>query len=233
MHRVLIVDDESEVRTLLANALADVGYEALTASGTVAALEHCRVARPDMVVIDLEKADRDDWALLTRLRAEGDPPPVVTIGRLDEFDAFARAVQEGVLAFIPKPLDVGHLVATCTRAIRQVEQKPEPVHEERRREPRRPLMVGVQLRSQPDAPMALGSLLDLSSGGAQVVLMVHFAIGDQVQGAVDLPESKRKLRFDAEVRWTKPTDEGFAHGLLFTGLSEDVQEQLRLLLGFD
>jgi len=233
MHRVLIVDDESEVRTLLANALADVGYEALAASGTEGALERCRGARPDLIVLDLEKADRDDWALLTRLRSEGDPPPVVTIGRLDEFDAFARAVQEGVLAFIPKPLDVGHLVATCTRAIRQVEHKPVPVHEERRREPRRPLMVGVQLSSQPDAPMALGSLLDLSSGGTQVVLMVRFAVGDRVQGAVDLPESKRKLHFDAEVRWTETTDEGFAHGLRFTGLSEDVQEQLRLLLGLD
>jgi CheY-like chemotaxis protein len=233
MRRVLIVDDESEVRTLLANALADVGYEAFGASGTEAALERCRGGRPDLVILDLEKADRDDWALLARLRDEGDPPPVVTIGRLDEFDAFARAVQEGVLAFIPKPLDVGHLVATCTRAIRQVEQKPAPLHEERRREPRRPLMVGVQLRSQTEAPMALGSLLDLSSGGAQVVLMVRFAIGAEIQGAVDLPESKRTLRFHAQVCWSKPTEEGFAHGLRFTGLSEDVQEQLRLLLGHD
>ena len=234
MSCVLIVDDEGELRTLLSRALADVDVEALTADRPELALAIAAERRPDLVVLDVDKPELDGWSLLARLRDLPKPPQIVALGGLDEFDAFAQGVEAGVFAFVPKPFAIDQLVATCTRAFQEV-ALPDlaPDGYERRHVPRRPLMVGVRIHPEIDKPMAVGELADLSSGGAQVILMVELEIGFRLEGALDLPHSGRALKFRAEVRWAKPTEAGFAHGLRFLDLSPDVQAQMRLLLGAD
>jgi DNA-binding response OmpR family regulator len=230
MNRILIVDRDGEVRTLLSRALADVGYETCSASQADQAVRVAESSRPDLIVIDLDKSQIDAWQLLRRLRA-AIASPIVALGGMSEVDDFARGVREGVVAFVSKPLDLDRLVATCTRVIRQMAKPELPISQERRRDARQSLMIGIGLQADHDAPMAVGELVDLSASGASVLLIARFEIGAQVQGALDLPHSKRSLKFDAEVKWVEVTDEGFAHGLEFVAVPRDVLEQLHLLLG--
>jgi len=68
--RILVVDDEEPIRTTVAEALADEGYDVLTAPDGAKALELVRAAEPDGVVLDLMMPVLDGWGFLHACRQE-------------------------------------------------------------------------------------------------------------------------------------------------------------------
>jgi CheY-like chemotaxis protein len=68
--RILVVDDEEPIRTTVAEALADEGYDVLTAPDGAKALELVRAAEPDGVVLDLMMPVLDGWGFLQACRQE-------------------------------------------------------------------------------------------------------------------------------------------------------------------
>jgi CheY-like chemotaxis protein len=68
--RILVVDDEEPIRSTVAEALADEGYEVLTAPDGAKALELVRAAEPDGVVLDLMMPVLDGWGFLEACRKE-------------------------------------------------------------------------------------------------------------------------------------------------------------------
>lgn len=68
--RILVVDDEESIRTTVAEALADEGYEVLTAPDGAKALELVRATEPDGVVLDLMMPLLDGWGFLQACRQE-------------------------------------------------------------------------------------------------------------------------------------------------------------------
>ena len=112
MTRILVVDDDPDIRFALTTLLLDAGYEVASATNGVEAFAEIRERRPDAVLLDLTMAVMDGWAFLAAIRADlslrGVPIGVLSASR----DA-AKAEQEpAVWAVIPKPFDVKNLLAT-------------------------------------------------------------------------------------------------------------------------
>jgi two-component system, chemotaxis family, chemotaxis protein CheY len=68
--RILVVDDDESIRTTVAEALADEGYEVLTAQDGAQALELVRATEPDGVILDLMMPVLDGWGFLRACRQE-------------------------------------------------------------------------------------------------------------------------------------------------------------------
>ena len=103
--RILVVDDEPNVRLVLRTALEPVGYLVDEAGDGLAALERATELSPDLVLLDLQMPLMDGVTTLGRLRASGRDVPVVqgmalALGLL--FVAFNTAVDLLVLAIDPR-----------------------------------------------------------------------------------------------------------------------------------
>src|SRR5277367_375593 len=103
--RVLIVDDEPNVRLMLETALASVGYEVIEAADGHAALELLRGPdfRCDLVLLDLLMPRIDGMELLRRLRALGNVVPVVILTAHGSIPEAVEAMKLGAIDFLTKP----------------------------------------------------------------------------------------------------------------------------------
>jgi CheY-like chemotaxis protein len=112
MTRILVVDDDFNIRLALTSLLLDAGYEVAEASNGVEAFAEIRARRPDAVLLDLTMAVMDGWAFLAAIRTDVGLRGV-PIGVLSASHDAARAEQEpAVWAVIPKPYSAEHLLTT-------------------------------------------------------------------------------------------------------------------------
>src|ERR1051325_10652170 len=116
MAKILIIDDESSIRTALANILHDEGHQtALAESGEEAI---ARFARDefDLVFLDLWLPGIDGMTVLERLRAAGAPPVIVISGH-GNVDSAVRATRLGAYDFLEKPLSLERVLLTVNHAL--------------------------------------------------------------------------------------------------------------------
>lgn len=227
--RILVVDDEEDVQILVNRILTDAGYSVDSASDGQQALERIDERRPDLVVLDLMMPGLDGWGVLENLRQRPDPPPVVVVTALADYQAFTRGVREGAAAYVCKPFHFAELVATCQKVLLASASR-SPTAQEQRRESRRRLMVEVQVLSQENRPMALGEMVNLSLGGAQIDMGAELQLGERVRIAFSIPGSGFPLGLEGRVQWRLAAQRGFCHGLVFVALSSDEQRHLEELL---
>jgi CheY-like chemotaxis protein len=226
--RILVVDDEEDVQVLVCRILRDVGYEVESASDGGEAIEKIAQSKPDLLVLDLMMPGIDGWGVLDHLRKEPDPPPVVVVTARADYGSFARGVREGAAAYVFKPFRFHELVATCQKVLLSGVRR--TVAEERRKRQRRALMVDVKVLSKDRAPIALGELVNLGPGGAQIDLGVPLDVGDTVRIAFHSPAGGFPLSLDGEIRWRGTAPRGFSHGLVFSAPSADDERVLAELL---
>ncbi|MFG1300085.1 response regulator [Xanthobacter sp. V3C-3] len=119
--RVLLVEDEDAVRAFASRALANRGYEVLTAASGVEALEVMETAgKVDLVVSDVVMPEMDGPTLLRELRARDPSLKVIFISGYAE-EAFARNLPPTErFSFLPKPFSLKQLVAAVADALRPV-----------------------------------------------------------------------------------------------------------------
>ena len=109
--RVLIVDDDAELRDLVGFALRGEGHETLAAADGLEALEVCRREGPDLVILDVNMPRLDGFETLRRLRAAGADVPVMMLTvRADEDDQ-VRGLDLGADDYLAKPFSVRALTA--------------------------------------------------------------------------------------------------------------------------
>lgn len=228
--RILVVDDEEDVQILIRRILADAGYEVDSAGDGEQALERIEERRPDLVVLDLMMPGLDGWGVLEALRKRPDPPPVVVVTALADYRAFTRGVREGAAAYVCKPFHFAELVATCHKVLLASATRGSLVPAEQRREPRRRLMVEVHVLSQESRPVAVGELVNLSLGGAQVDLGLALELGARVRVALSIASSGLPLGLEGRVQWRLTAPKGFSHGLVFVSPTAAEEQQLRELL---
>jgi DNA-binding response OmpR family regulator len=228
--RILVADDEEDVRVLVSRILADIGYSVDVAEEGGEAIEKLDAVRPDLVVLDLMMPGIDGWGVLRHLKAQPDPPPVVVLTARGDYESFARGIREGASAYVFKPFRFHELIATCQNVLLARERRKEVVVRERRRDPRRVIMAEVRVLSREKTPIALGEIVDLSTGGAQIHLGVRLDPGSEVRLAVHVP-SGPGLTVEGTIQWCEPAGRTFAHGLSFGELSEESHRQLQQLLG--
>jgi DNA-binding response OmpR family regulator len=231
---VLIVDDERDVRNLVTRIFKDLDYQTDSAADGREALEKIRARRPDLVVLDLMMPEMDGWGVLQWMREEENAPPVVLLTARADYATFTRGVREGAQAFVCKPFRVQELVTTCRKLLEatQAAERPGEVAEERRRDPRRLLMVEVKVLSKDLSPLAVGEMTNLSLGGAQLDLDVPLTPGDAIRVAFNIPGGGTSMSLECRVAWWMGSaDKRVSHGIAFLGLSSGDAAQLRELIG--
>lgn len=226
--RVLVVDDEEDVRVLLVAVMRGAGYEVAEAEHGAAALEKLHGSPFDLILLDVMMPGLDGWGVLDKLGELPDAPPVILATARNDEETFQRGVKAGVAGLVGKPFAFQDLLAACERAL--LEPRPPREEPERRRQPRRELMVKVRVLSQESAPLALGELVNLSSGGAQVNLLVPLELGTRIRVGLHVSASTHNfLKFEGTVQWRESQPLGYAHGLAFTDLEPEVANELKTL----
>jgi DNA-binding response OmpR family regulator len=117
--RVLVVDDDPDIRLLLRIELAAEGYEILEAGDGEAALAALDTQAPDLVLLDMMMPVLDGWAVLRSID-HGDSPPVVVVTALSTWDQqhLVDLLELGAFDVVTKPFDPGWLVQLVAEALR-------------------------------------------------------------------------------------------------------------------
>jgi CheY-like chemotaxis protein len=105
--RILIVDDDIEVRQLLGEELRDLGHNSVYAADGAQALELARRKRPDLILLDLRLPGGDGFSVLERLQSSPDfaSIPVIVFTGMSSPQAEERALLLGAREFVHKSLD--------------------------------------------------------------------------------------------------------------------------------
>jgi CheY-like chemotaxis protein len=114
--KILIADDDGDLRTLLGLCFLRRGHSIVVASNGAAALECVTVHAPDLLVTDVNMPVMDGLQLLHRLRANGHAalPVIVLTARADQRVA---AIAAGADAFLVKPVPLRQLGETAERLL--------------------------------------------------------------------------------------------------------------------
>jgi two-component system nitrogen regulation response regulator NtrX len=120
---ILIVDDERDIRELVAGVLSDEGYECRTAEGSRSALAAIDEQRPSLVLLDvwLHGSPMDGLEVLDAIKAREPELPVIIFSGHGNIDTAVAAIARGAMDFIEKPFEAEkllHLVARATETER-------------------------------------------------------------------------------------------------------------------
>ncbi|HMI93688.1 MAG TPA: response regulator, partial [Polyangiales bacterium] len=108
--RILVVDDEEEVRENTARVLARAGAEVVCVSGAESALARLEDQPFDIVVSDLMMPGTDGWELARRVRERYASLPIVALSGIAGSLTSGRAEASGFAALLKKPVDEHELV---------------------------------------------------------------------------------------------------------------------------
>lgn len=111
---VLIVDDEPGILAIAQANLEGQGFRVRCAATGAAALREVKVARPDLVVLDLMLPDIEGWEVLRRLEADPETAgtPVILLTALAADADVLRGLEQGAVEYITKPFYPEDLVAS-------------------------------------------------------------------------------------------------------------------------
>ncbi len=123
--RILVVDDEEQIRRFLRISLKSQGYQVLEAATAAAGLALAATATPDLVVLDLGLPDADGKAVLRELRAWSTVPLIVLSVRDAEAEK-VLALDGGADDYVTKPFGIGEFLARVRNLLRTGGQSEEP-----------------------------------------------------------------------------------------------------------
>ena len=118
-YTILIVEDDSAVKSLIATALKVQGYRGLEASTGAAALLEATTKNPDVIILDLGLPDADGITLIREIRTWSRTPIIVVSARTDDADKVA-ALDAGADDYLTKPFSVEELLARLRVATRRL-----------------------------------------------------------------------------------------------------------------
>lgn len=121
MKRILIVDDEPSIVTLLQFNLEKAGYEVMTSGDGRDALVRIEEASPDLILLDLMLPGIDGMEVLKRLRALNIKTPVVMITARDEELDKVLGLELGADDYITKPFRIREVLARIKAIFRRIE----------------------------------------------------------------------------------------------------------------
>ena len=117
--RLLLVDDEDNLRSMLEAALRHSGFEVHPVANGRDALEAVPVVQPDLIVLDVMLPDLDGFDVCKRLRTSGDRTPVLFLTARDATDDRVRGLTMGGDDYLVKPFSLEELVARIIAVLRR------------------------------------------------------------------------------------------------------------------
>lgn len=115
--KILIVEDDEGLRSLLAEEGEDAGAQVRTAASAEEAVAQLREVVPDLVVSDLRLPGMSGMDLLCETRSMPVPPAFIVITAFGSISQAVEALKAGADDFLPKPLDLDHFMITVERSL--------------------------------------------------------------------------------------------------------------------
>lgn len=115
--RILVVDDDADLRKLLQLRLSAAGYAVVTAASGEEAMAALPGLRPQLVLTDLRMDGMDGMALFSAINRQQPSLPVIILTAHGSIPDAVEATQKGVFSYLTKPFDSGELLATVKRAL--------------------------------------------------------------------------------------------------------------------
>jgi two-component system KDP operon response regulator KdpE len=115
--KILIVDDEPQIRTLLRRALSRAGYRVIEAANAREALAAKRIDRPELILLDLGLPDRDGLELVTTLK-QAPGCRLIVVSAREQTEEKVAALDLGADDYVTKPFDVDELLARIRASLR-------------------------------------------------------------------------------------------------------------------
>ena len=116
--KVLVVDDEPQIRRFLRASLQSHDYTVIEAENGKEGLRVCTVQKPDLLILDLGLPDMDGLEVIKMVREWSQIPIIVLSIRSDDVDKI-EALDRGANDYVTKPFSMGELLARMRAALRQ------------------------------------------------------------------------------------------------------------------
>ena len=188
---ILIVDDEADIRDLVAGILDDEGFKTRTARDSDSALAEISGRRPNLIFLDiwLQGSRLDGLQLLEQIKLEHPEVPVVMISGHGNIETAVAAIKRGAYDFIEKPFKADRLILVANRALETSRLKRE-VRELKQHAPSSGTLVGRspcmnQLRQTIDRAAKANSRIMIvgpSGGGKELAARTLHATSSRADG---------------------------------------------------
>ncbi|HQT47418.1 MAG TPA: response regulator, partial [Acidocella sp.] len=116
---VLIADDDRSIRTVLTQALGRSGYQVRTTASAATLWRWVEDGEGDVVITDVIMPDENGLDLIPRIRRIRPELPVIVMSAQSNLTTAVQATQRGAFDYLPKPFDLGDLLAVVDRALKQ------------------------------------------------------------------------------------------------------------------
>jgi len=120
-HRILIVDDDPEVRDSIDHALRAEGAKTMTCSDGNTAVRLCETEKPDLVVLDMMLPKRSGFLVLEKIKKFDDPPHVVMVTANEGKRHQTWAESLGVDGYLNKPFRMERLIEKIEKLLAPAE----------------------------------------------------------------------------------------------------------------
>ncbi|MBR2120425.1 MAG: sigma-54-dependent Fis family transcriptional regulator [Afipia sp.] len=188
---ILIVDDEADIRDLVAGILDDEGFKTRTARDSDTALSEISGRRPNLIFLDiwLQGSKLDGLQLLEQIKVNYPEVPIVMISGHGNIETAVAAIKRGAYDFIEKPFKADRLILVANRALETSRLKRE-VRELKQHAPSSGTLVGRspcmnQLRQTIDRAAKANSRIMIvgpSGGGKELAARTLHAMSSRADG---------------------------------------------------
>jgi DNA-binding response OmpR family regulator len=120
MKKILVVDDEPKILQLVGDYLESAGYSALKAQDGKTALAQARIAKPDLIILDLGLPEMDGLDVTREIRKQSNAPIIMLTARSEESDKLV-GLELGADDYVTKPFSPKELVARVKVLFRRME----------------------------------------------------------------------------------------------------------------
>src|SRR5688572_21980545 len=117
--RLLLVDDEDNLRSMLEAALRHYGFDVSAVANGRDAIEAATEQQPDLIVLDVMLPDLDGFEVCRRLRSDGHRTPVLFLTARDATEDKVRGLTLGGDDYLVKPFSLDELVARTQAVLRR------------------------------------------------------------------------------------------------------------------
>ncbi len=188
--RVLIVDDEANARTALAELLDDAGYSVSTAADGRTALLQMEQVDPDVVLTDLKMPGMDGLSLIERGRPMSPHTTFIVMTAFATIDTAVQAIKLGAESYLTKPLELDAVMAIVDRSLERTRLSREAAQLRDRFDDR--FQLGNILGEHPSMQRLMKNIAQVARSRATVLIHGETGTGKELIAAAIHQNSKRK-----------------------------------------
>jgi len=123
MERILIIEDELPMRTVLQDVLAGEGYRVLTAADGESGLQRAIEEKPDLILLDIMMPKLDGYAVCAELRRLSNPVPILMLTAKGQVEDRVQGLDAGAADYLVKPFSTEELLARVRAVLRRFQRQ--------------------------------------------------------------------------------------------------------------